>query len=115
MRNWMMVGAAALVACGGGEDRTEAILALDGDPVNGAVVYEGTCQSCHAASGLGEDDPETPGSGENLSESAAEVGEDGEIIDLIIAGEGAMTPLGDVLSDQEIADVVAYLHDGLFE
>lgn len=108
---------AALVACSGGgtTDRVDTILGLTGDPTNGEAVYTANCAVCHAASGLGVDDPETPGTGVNLTEAAGETDADAEFIPYIIDGVGDMTAFGDTLSDQDIADVLAYLHDGLIQ
>jgi mono/diheme cytochrome c family protein len=102
-----------VVACGGGSGegtRSDAILALTGDATAGETVYTNNCAVCHAASGLGVDDG---GSGTNLTETAGET-DDTESIDYILNGEGNMPAFSD-LSDQEIADVLAYIHDGLIQ
>ena len=74
--------------------------------------------ACHGASGLGEDDTAFPNlKGNNLTEAAATNPEesDPDYIDNILKGKGEMTPQGAFLTDQQIADVLAYMHDGLFE
>lgn len=111
---WTVVFA-ALVACSGGEDRVDTILGLTGDSAAGETVYGANCAVCHAASGLGVDDPTSPGVGVNLTEAAGETDADAEFIPYIIDGIGDMTAFGDTLSDQEIADVLAYMHDGLIQ
>jgi mono/diheme cytochrome c family protein len=104
-----------VVACGGGgggeTTRTDAILALDGDATAGATVFSDNCALCHAASGLGVDDG---GTGTNLTEAAGETSEDAEFAGIILNGEGNMPAFSD-LTDQEIADVLAYIHDGLIQ
>ena len=118
MRNFLMVLTVGLVACGGDKstgDRTDAILALSGDVANGEVVYTDNCAVCHAASGLGENDPDSPGTGDDLTEAAGEAAEDAEFIGIILNGEGSMTAFADLLDDQEVADVLAYMHDGLIQ
>lgn len=101
-----------VVACGGGDGtRSDAILALDGDATAGATVYADNCAVCHAASGLGVDDG---GTGPNLTEAAGETSEDAEFIGYILNGEGDMPSFSD-LTDQEIADVLAHIHDGLIQ
>ena len=115
---WVLVVAATMAACNGkepGADRADAILALEGDPTNGQAVYEANCAVCHAESGLGEDDPTSPGVGMNLTDAAGEVEEDPEFVEIILNGKEEMTAFADILTDQEIADVLAYIHDGLIQ
>ena len=102
-----------VVACGGGGEatRSDTIPALDGDATAGATVYNDNCALCHAASGLGVNDGAT---GADLTEAAGEASEDAELIGYIINGEGDMPAFAD-LTDQEIADVLAYIHDGLIQ
>jgi mono/diheme cytochrome c family protein len=101
--------AATLLACGGGDDeggedsRADAILALKGDATAGATVYKDQgCTTCHGADGKG-----TSVTMENVA--AAAVSEKEESIEQILNGGGLMTAYKDKLSDQQIADVVAYL------
>jgi mono/diheme cytochrome c family protein len=95
------------------DERVEAILALDGDPASGEAIYAETCAGCHAESGLGVDDPTEPGIGENLTE-VVEAEDDTEFVRAILEGEGEMPAFADELSDEEIADVLAYIHEALF-
>lgn len=116
MRNILLTLTFGLAACSGGGDRADAILALEGDPAAGETVYTDNCASCHGASGLGEDDPDTTGlTGVNLTEAAGETDADAEFVGYILDGVGTMTAFGDTLEDQQIADVLAYLHDGLIQ
>lgn len=80
-----------LAACGSG---------LTGDPTAGEAIYADNCASCHGVDASG-------GSGPNL---LGEV-EEGEATDIILNGEGDMPAFADSLSDQDIADVIAYLQD----
>jgi cytochrome c oxidase cbb3-type subunit 3 len=82
-----------LVACGG--DKGGDVV---GDPVAGEEVYATNCAVCHADDGSG-------GTGPSL------IGEDeeAEIIDIVTNGEGDMQPYGDILTEQEIADVAAFV------
>ena len=97
-----LISVAALVAgCDSGK-QVDDILALTGDATNGATVFSANCASCHGADGKG-------GSGPNL---LSEVGEEqAEFVDTIIGGEDVMPAFGDTLSDQEIADVLAWLEE----
>ena len=97
------VGLAALVfaGCGSKGARVDDILALEGDPVNGAEVYAANCASCHAADGSG-------GSGPNIQGED----EDAEVAEVVLEGEEDMPAFDGDLTDQEIADVVAYVTGG---
>lgn len=98
---WMLPLAFALAACGGGsdDDGVDAILALDGDPVAGEAVYASTCAACHGADGEG-------GSGPAMAGIVADES-DADIVEVVLDGEGSMPPQD--LTDQEVADVLAYL------
>jgi mono/diheme cytochrome c family protein len=93
---------ALLAACGGKDDRVDEILALDGDADAGAEVFASTCAGCHGADGGG-------GSGPNLQ------GEDEveEVTEVVLYGEEEMPGFDGDLTDQEIADVVAYVTEAL--
>jgi mono/diheme cytochrome c family protein len=90
------------MACGGKSDRVDEINELEGDPENGAVVYAANCAGCHGADGTG-------GSGPDIT------GEDDqdEVTEVVLSGEDSMPAFDGDLSDQEIADVVAFVIDGL--
>jgi mono/diheme cytochrome c family protein len=93
---------AVLAACGGKDDRVEEILALDGDADAGAEVFGSSCAGCHGADGGG-------GSGPNLQgEDEAE-----DVAEMVLTGDGSMPAFDGELSDQEIADVVAYVTEAL--
>ncbi|MEQ1566653.1 MAG: cytochrome c [Myxococcota bacterium] len=113
MRYGWIAAAFLAAGCNGGaeDDRVTLILDLEGDPANGATVYTGNCALCHMESGLGTNDP-TPGSGPDLTEVAAG-NDDVALVEVILSGKEAM-PAFDSLADQDIADLVAYIHDGLF-
>lgn len=88
-----------LAACGGGDARVDDILALTGDAAAGEAVYTASCESCHGAGATGGSAPEL----------ASHFEADEEHIGAIVYGEEDMPAFGDSLSDQEIADVAAYL------
>jgi mono/diheme cytochrome c family protein len=81
--------------------------ATDGDPVNGKEVFLGSagCGSCHTFADAG-----TSGTiGPNLDDAAPTF----ELaVDRITNGQGAMPSFSGTLSDQEIADVAAYVSGG---
>ncbi len=86
-----------MVACG--SQKAADIAALDGDLANGEVVYDDSCASCHGAAGSGGSGPALDGESEGTE----------EIIDIILTGEGDMPSFEGDLTDQEIADVAAYV------
>jgi mono/diheme cytochrome c family protein len=90
---WGVVG--WLAACG---TPTDAILGLDGDANNGKDVYESNCQGCH-----GED-----GASGTVNRNIRESSET-ELVDVVLNGEDEMPSFADTLSEQEIADVLAYV------
>jgi mono/diheme cytochrome c family protein len=96
-------------------DRVDRILLLTGDVSAGHAIYGENCQECHGASGLGEDDPTHPGIGENLTEVVEHPDEIPEYVQVILLGEEDMPPFEDLLTDQDVADVLAWLQDGLIE
>lgn len=108
-RGLALVAALMMVGCDeekGGDARVDDILALTGDPAAGEAVYTTNCEECHRASGMGVDDPVDPGIGENFAEVDEE---DEELVPVILYGEGEMPAFEDILTDQEIADVLAYV------
>ena len=110
----LAVGFAA--GCGGGEETTaspdtvtgtlptETEPPADGDPVAGRAVFLGSaaCGACHTLADAG-----TSGTiGPNLDESEPSF----ELaVDRVTNGQGAMPAFAGTLSEQEIADVSAYV------
>jgi mono/diheme cytochrome c family protein len=82
-----------------GASEIDAILALTGDATAGATTFGNVCAGCHGADGAS-------GYAANL---VAEIPEkdDAFIVNIIINGDGGGMPAQD-LSDQEVADVLAY-------
>ena len=113
----LVVGAAA---CGGGEDETATPETVEGtvptetgggaegegNPENGKSVYASAgCGSCHTYGPAGS----TGTTGPSLDDSDVDFD---EAYDQIEQGGGGMPPFGDQLSDQEIADVAAFVTEG---
>jgi mono/diheme cytochrome c family protein len=107
----------AIPACGGEEDEqalpetvegtlptdTGGGAASEGDPANGKTVYASAgCGGCHTFSAAGS----TGTVGPNLDEASIDFD---AAVQQIENGGGGMPPFGDRLSDQEIADVAAFI------
>ena len=81
--------------------------AAEGDPANGKTVFLGSagCGSCHTFADAG-----TSGTiGPNLDDAQPSF----ELaVDRVTNGQGAMPPFEGTLTEQEIADVAAYVSGG---
>ena len=98
----LALGLTTTLACGdkdGGGGEFDDILALDGDATAGGTKFSSTCAACHAADGTG-------GSGPSLVDAVPGYSDE-ELLDIMLNGNGDMAPVS--LSDQEAADVLAYL------
>lgn len=93
-----------LFACGGGagasQEDVDAVMALPGDDNPGETLYLDNCAVCHLDDGSGDIGPSLIF---HVSKHPDEY-----LVGLIIDGSGAM-PAFDDLSDQQIADLLAYL------
>jgi cytochrome c553 len=79
-------------------DPIQSILGLTGDSGAGMSVYDVNCAACHLADGSGSTGP-------TLQQAIALE----EIVEVVYFGEGIMSAYGQVLTEQEIADVAAYV------
>lgn len=109
MRFSMILLAGLLAACGDegkdtGTDDTDGgdtdEVVEGGDAARGADVYADTCALCHGASGEG-------GLGPAMADQMGKTDE--ELHDIIQNGKGDMAPVE--ISEQETADVIAYLRE----
>ena len=74
---------------------------LMGDVDNGSTLYASRCAACHAADGTG-------GVGPDLTSASVDQQDDSMITNIIVNGSGGMPAFGD-LSEQEVADIVAFI------
>ena len=90
---------ASIVACDGGSTGDFPT----GDATNGEALYGVHCEVCHGA------DAKSGSAGENLVEAATE--EEAEWFDVVSNGKdnGAMPAFADELTEQEMADILAYV------
>ena len=85
------------------ETSTEPESNVEGDPANGAKVFASAgCGGCHTLEAAGS----TGNVGPNLDDSQPD---ESLVIDRVTNGQGAMPAFADSLSEQEIADVAAYV------
>ena len=83
---------------GGQEMATNELM---GNIDNGSTLYASRCAACHAADGTG-------GVGPDLTSSSVDQLDDSMITNIIVNGSGGMPAFGD-LSEQEVADIVAFM------
>jgi mono/diheme cytochrome c family protein len=101
----LLFATTSLTACAP-DPRAMTIAGLTGDPVAGRTIYESTaspaCASCHQADGNGNAAyPNLHGPARNNAVQS--------LATTIINGAGQMPAFGTQLSDQQIADVIAYI------
>ncbi|MEL6342773.1 MAG: cytochrome c [Myxococcota bacterium] len=105
IRLWIVAAGALLIGCGDdadGENRVPDILALTGDVTSGAALYITNCANCHGRNGEGGIGPEMTAAVQPL--------DDETLVDSVLYGIGTM-PDHEYLSDQEMADILAYVRD----
>lgn len=73
--------------------------ALEGDAAAGETIYTANCNSCHGADGAG-------GTGPSLLDSTYA---EANTVAIVTNGDGDMPAFSGSLSDQDIADVAAYV------
>jgi mono/diheme cytochrome c family protein len=84
------------------ETTTETTPAPEGDAAAGKVVFTTNCGSCHTLSDAG-----TSGTvGPNLDDAQPDAA---LVVDRVTNGQGVMPPFEGVLTEQQIADVAAYV------
>jgi len=98
----------ALPAFAQARDLGAGAMARPGDYsfVGGQAVYAHVCQSCHMADAMGA---QGAGAGYPALAKNPRLAEAGYPVSVILYGQKAVLPLGGLLSDQQIADVVNYV------
>lgn len=113
MRGLALLCVIASSGCDGEEeeDRTMTILGLEGDTMRGTTVFTAHCGAadCHGPDGQGGTMAPPPGPPQPLRDLVP-ARTDEAIVNVMRMGLGNMDPLEDTLSDQEMADVLAYVN-----
>jgi mono/diheme cytochrome c family protein len=113
MRILPLLCTVALGGCDGEEeeDRQTTILGLEGDAAAGEAVFAANCGTtdCHGPDGSGGVDAPAPGPPMPLT-TLVQAREDDAIVRVMLDGLGNMTSQAD-LSDQQLADVLAYVNE----
>lgn len=111
MRSALLVALTLLAGCddyvlltpsgSGSGNRSDAILALTGDPATGDVVFDDHCVACHDKAGAAAQvgpalDGVVPGA------------EDAALVSTILDGKDAM-PAQNIPDDQDVADLLSWM------
>lgn len=80
--------------------RVDDVLALEGDPEVGEAVYGDNCERCHT---------DGEGVGQAPYSEVVPASTDEALVTAILEGPGFMPSFDEDLSDQDIADLVAYM------
>ncbi len=90
-----------LTACGPDEE-AEDVASLTGDSAAGQSKYDSNCAVCHGSDGK---------SGTQNIDIVEETKEHGDAAtaDVILNGKGSMPGFSGTLSDQDVADTIAYI------
>ena len=102
---------AMLAGCGDAPEKTDAELGLNAQQASGRRVYQSYCAACHKAyssSGM-----KGPGLKRLFGKPFLPSGlpaNDRFVRQSVVGGRGMMPPLGDSVTEQQLSDLLAYLH-----
>ena len=101
-----------LTGCGKDpETQTDAELGLNAQQSHGHRIYKIYCASCHSAySSKGSKGPSMKGLYKKQYLPSGLLANDQFVQQSIVRGRRMMPPLGNSLSQEEVDDVIAYLH-----
>jgi mono/diheme cytochrome c family protein len=108
----LMLAAAALAGCDVERRKSDAELGLNSHQVAGRKIYDNHCDRCHRPySTKGKKGPGLKGVFQNkyLPQTGLPANEE-RVTDIIRNGRPDMPGYGQVLSSQDIQDLLAYLH-----
>ncbi|MBL8684668.1 MAG: cytochrome c [Myxococcales bacterium] len=96
-----LVVALVAPACGASAAQISAVTSLTGTASAGQSVYSSQCQSCHGTNGR------SGSAGRNIVQVAQS--NTNAAVGVILLGDGTMPSFDNTLTDQQIADVIAYV------
>ena len=107
-----LVAAAVMLATGCGDpNRTDAELGLNAQQASGRRVFQRYCAACHNAySSSGSKGPSLRKLYRKQFLPSGLPANDRFVEQTIVNGRGMMPPQGDALDQQQLDDLVAYLH-----
>lgn len=108
----LAVGAMLLLAaCEAEPHKTDAELGLNAQQAHGRRVWEQHCQECHYAYvSRSLRGPSMQGLFKKQSMPSGIPANDDRVRDVIVLGRSKMPAFGRVLTDQQVDDLIAYLH-----
>jgi mono/diheme cytochrome c family protein len=102
---------AVVVGCGEPAPKTDAELGLNAQQADGRRLFEHYCAACHNAySSSGSKGPSLKGLYKRQYLPSGLPANDRFVEQSIVNGRGMMPPQGDALPDQQLSDLIAYLH-----
>ena len=97
--------------CGDPAPKTDAQLGLNAQQANGRQLFDHYCGACHNAySSSGSKGPSLKGLYKKQFLPSGLPANDRFVEQTIVNGRGMMPPQGDALDQQQLDDLVAYLH-----
>ena len=103
--------AGALLSCSEPKPKTDAELGLTTQQAAGRRVYNADCLVCHAAySNSGKNGPSLQGLFKKQYMRSGIPATDGRVRDVILIGRPMMPGFRNALSQQEVDELLAYLH-----
>ena len=100
-----------LVACGEAPEKSDAELGLNAQQSSGRHVYQVYCAACHKAySSSGAKGPGLKGLYKKPFLPSGLPTNDRFVEQSIVSGRGMMPALGDAMNEQQLSDLMSYLH-----
>jgi len=110
--NWTLFAGLLLTACDVQRRKSDAELSLNPQQANGRRIYDNYCDRCHAPySSRGRQGPSMKGIFQRpYLPMSGMPANDERVSDIVRLGRNKMPAYGQVLNQQQINDLLAYLH-----
>ncbi len=103
--------AGLLAACGSAPPKTDAELGLNAQQARGRKVFQVYCSSCHHAySSAGSTGPSLKGLFKKRYLPSGLPANDRFVEGTVVSGRNMMPGFGGALTEQQVSDLMAYLH-----